>query len=52
MVREPHPERKHRMMARIRADLEANPNPAPWVDAARVLWERLIISEDTLYYFL
>src|SRR4051794_26150659 len=51
-LREPDRARKERILARIRTDLYENPNPAPWLDAARVLWERLIISEDTLYYFV
>jgi len=51
-VREPHRDRKERMLERIRYDLAADPNPAPWLDAARTLSDRLIISEDTLYYFV
>src|SRR5690348_41716 len=51
MVREPNRERGFRMMARIRQDLDANPDPAPWLAAARALWERLIISEDSWHYF-
>ncbi len=51
MVREPNPDRKHRTFARILDDLDANPEPAPWLDAARTLSDRLLISEDTFYYF-
>jgi len=50
MVREPHRDRKERIIARIRTDLDDDPNPAPWLDSARTLWDRLIISEDTLQY--
>ena len=50
LARERNPERALRMMSRIRADLDANPDPAPWLDAARTLSERLIISEDSWYY--
>ena len=52
LVREPHRDRKERMLERILQDLDADPNPAPWLDGARTLWERLIISEDTLYYLV
>ena len=38
------------MMARILYDLDANPEPAPWVAGARTLSERLVISEDAFYY--
>jgi len=51
MVREPNPDRKRRTFARILDDLDANPEPAPWLDAARTLSDRLLISEDTFYYF-
>jgi hypothetical protein len=51
LVREPNPDRAHRMMRRIRGDLERNPQPGPWITAARTLSERLIISEDAFYYF-
>jgi hypothetical protein len=40
------------MLERIRQDLDATPEPGPWIDAARTLNERLIISEDTMYYFM
>jgi hypothetical protein len=50
MAREPNPERAHRMFRRILEDLDARPEPGPWLNAARTLSERLIISEDTLYY--
>jgi hypothetical protein len=38
---------------RIRHDLEesTDPDPAPWLAAARTLSERLIISESSFYYF-
>ncbi len=38
---------------RIRHDLEQStaPDPGPWLAAARTLSERLIISENSLYYF-
>jgi hypothetical protein len=49
-VREPNLERAHRMMARIRSDLDVNPDAGPWVAAARTLSERLIISEDSFYF--
>jgi hypothetical protein len=51
MVREPNLERGHRTFGRILDDLDARPEPGPWIDAARTLSERLIISEDTFYYF-
>ena len=52
LVREPNRERALRMLGRIRSDLDANPNPGPWIAAARALGERLIISESTVYYFV
>jgi len=52
LVREPNRERALRMMGRIREDLDAVPEPGPWIDAARTLSERLIISDDALYYFV
>jgi hypothetical protein len=39
------------MLSRIRDDLDARPDPGPWVAAARTLSERLIISENAFYYF-
>lgn len=39
------------MLARIRHDLDANVDPGPWIAAARTLSERLIISENSFYYF-
>jgi len=50
MAREPNHERALRMMSRIRNDLDASPDPAPWLAAARTLSERLIISEHSWYY--
>ena len=50
LIREPNPERAHRMLGRIIEDLEAKPEPGPWIAAARTLSERLIISEDAFYY--
>jgi hypothetical protein len=50
LIREPHQDRADRMMARILDDLDANPEPAPWVSGARTLSERLVISEDAFYY--
>jgi len=54
MVREPNADRKRRTFARILDDLDAKPKPEPepWFDAARTLSERLLISEDTFYYFV
>src|SRR4051794_5175966 len=52
LVREPNPERARRTLARIRDDLDANPDPGPWIAGARTLSERLIISENTFYYFV
>jgi hypothetical protein len=40
------------MFARIREGLDADPKPGPWIAAARTLSERLIISDDTLYYLV
>ena len=40
------------MLLRIREDLDGNPEPSPWIDAARTLSERLITSDDTFYYFV
>lgn len=51
LVREPNAERAQRMLARILDDLDLQPEPGPWLSAARTLSERLIISEDTFYYF-
>ena len=50
LVREANPDRAHRMLARIRQDLDATPEPGPWIAAARTLSERLLISEDSFYY--
>jgi hypothetical protein len=52
LVREPNAERGQRMLQRIRQDLDAAPDPEPWLTAARTLNERLIISDDALYYFV
>src|SRR4051812_25851454 len=52
MVREPNPDRAMRMMRRIREGLDSKPEPAPWLAAARALWERLIINEDSWYYLV
>ena len=49
-MREPNPERAQRTFERILDDLDARPEPGPWLDAARTLSERLLISEDTFYY--
>ena len=53
LVREPNKDRSTRTLMRIRHDLEETPesDPAPWLSAARTLSERLIISENSLYYF-
>jgi hypothetical protein len=50
LIRETHQDRADRMMSRILDDLDANPEPAPWVAGARTLSERLVISEDAFYY--
>src|SRR4051794_30850309 len=52
LVREPNRDRRERMLARIREDLDTTPEPGPWIDAARTLSERLIISDDAMYYFV
>lgn len=52
LVREPNPERASRTLERILDDLDAAPQPAPWISAARTLSERLIVSDDTFYYFV
>jgi hypothetical protein len=52
LVREPNPERARRMLKRVRDDLDAAPEPGPWIAGARTLNERLIISDDTLYYLV
>jgi hypothetical protein len=49
-AREPNPERAHRMIGRIYDDLDAKPDPGPWISAARTLSERLIISDSALYH--
>jgi hypothetical protein len=51
LVREPNVERAQRTLERIRLDLDSAPDPGPWLAAARTLNERLIISDDTWYYF-
>ena len=53
LVREPNQARSLRTLMRIRRDLDetSQPDPAPWLAAARTLSERLIISENSLYYF-
>jgi hypothetical protein len=50
-VREKYDDRAERMWARILDGLDAAPEPAPWISAARSLSERLIISEDAFYWF-
>jgi hypothetical protein len=50
-VREKYADRAQRMWARILDGLDAVPEPAPWISAARTLSERLIISEDAFYWF-
>src|SRR6185437_5445948 len=50
-LHEPNRDRARRMLIRIRRDLDAQPEPGPWIAAARTLSERLIISFDALYYF-
>lgn len=52
LVRERNRERQVRILGRIRHDLDASADPAPWIAAARTLSERLIISERMLYYFV
>src|SRR5262245_18384759 len=52
MVREDNPDRAHRMFGRILDDLDAKPEPGPWISAARTLSERLVISDDAFYYFV
>lgn len=52
LVREPSRERKLRIMGRIRRDLDERPEPAPWIDAARSLRDRLVISDRIFYYFV
>ena len=39
------------MLVRIAVDIDAGSDPAPWIDAARTLSDRLIIS-DASFYFL
>jgi hypothetical protein len=51
LVREPNPDRAQRTLARILDDLDAGPAPGPWLDAARTLRDRLVISEDTFLFF-
>jgi hypothetical protein len=51
-VREKYADRAERMWARILDGLDAVPEPAPWISAARTLSERLIISEDAFYWFV
>jgi hypothetical protein len=51
-VREKYADRAERMWARILDGLDAAPEPAPWISAARTLSERLIISEDAFYWFV
>jgi hypothetical protein len=51
LVREPNPDRATRMLGRIRADLDAGGELGPWLDAARALRDRLVISESAYVYF-
>jgi hypothetical protein len=51
LCREPNPERSLRTLSRIRADLDAAPDPGPWIAGARTLSERLIISDNAFHYF-
>ena len=51
LVREPNRDRVQRMLIRIRQDLDARPEPGPWIVAARTLSDRLIISFDAFYSF-
>jgi hypothetical protein len=50
MIREPNRERALRTFDRILNDLDADPEPGPWLDAARTLRDRLIISENAYCY--
>ncbi len=50
-MRERNVERSERTLARICNDLDAGSEAAPWLDAARSLRDRLVISENT-YLFL
>src|SRR4051812_16406616 len=50
LVRETNPDRKDRMLGRILDDLDARPDAGPWISAARLLSDRLIISEAAFYY--
>jgi hypothetical protein len=52
LVRESNPDRRDRMMQRIRAGIESAPDTVTaWIRAARVLADRLIIGEDAFHYF-
>lgn len=54
MFREPSAERSRRMMMRITTELEraAEPNPGPWIAAARSLHARSLITENAALYLV
>jgi hypothetical protein len=52
LVREPNLDRAERMIARIQDGLDDDPEPGPWIAAARTLSERLIISENAFYHLV
>ena len=44
--------RSRRILFRIRWELDAEPNPGPWIAAARALHQRGLLSDDAVIYFV
>jgi hypothetical protein len=50
LLREKNDERRERMLARVRDEIQEPSQLVPWMRAARELADRLIASDDTFYY--
>jgi len=50
MVREKNEERRWRMFARIRSDVDTASDVVPWLNGLSTLRDRLIVSEDETYF--
>ncbi len=52
LVAEPAAARSGRILWRIREELDRNPDPGPWIAAARALAAEGTISDDAVFYFV
>jgi hypothetical protein len=50
MVREKNEDRRWRMFARIREDLDATQDVGPWLGGLATLRDRLLVSDDETYF--